>query len=215
MTNIIRTQAEIADASTAALIETYNALTGKSITKFSSRAAGEVQVANAILSAKNKAGQAGVPKGAEPTAKTVAELDAERGIHDDKPAATPTAKPEKEEEVKTERADIRAKRYPSEAKKPAAKKKVATPAAKKKVATPAARTAVTYAFVRLTKPSVPRRPQAGSKRTQVLTALQHAFETTKGLKRLAIEDLNKMVKFDARSYVHKLAGQGWCEVVGE
>jgi hypothetical protein len=73
---IIRTQNEIADASTAVLVATYNALTGKSIKKFSSRGAGESQVANAIMAAQDRAGHLGVPKGAAPVAITVAEESA-------------------------------------------------------------------------------------------------------------------------------------------
>jgi len=73
---IIRTQSQIADASTADLIETYNALTGKSISRFSSRGAGESQVANAIMAAQDHAGHLGVPKGAAPVAITVAEATA-------------------------------------------------------------------------------------------------------------------------------------------
>lgn len=64
--NIIKTQADIAAASTPALVATYNWLTGKTITRFSSRAAGEVQVANAMLQALDRAGHKGVPKGAKP-----------------------------------------------------------------------------------------------------------------------------------------------------
>lgn len=77
---IITKQSQIAEASTADLLATYNALSGKSITRFSSRAAGEVQVANAILSAENAAGHAGVAKGAAPTALTQAELAARRAV---------------------------------------------------------------------------------------------------------------------------------------
>jgi hypothetical protein len=73
---IIRTQAQIADASTAVLVATYNALTGKSIKKFSSRGAGESQVANAIMAAQDRAGHLGVSKGAAPVAITVAEESA-------------------------------------------------------------------------------------------------------------------------------------------
>lgn len=73
---IIRDQNSIPDASTADLIETYNAFTGKSIKKFSSRAAGESQVANAILAAQDRAGHAGVAKGEAPKPVTEAEVKA-------------------------------------------------------------------------------------------------------------------------------------------
>lgn len=69
----ITKQSDIAAASTAVLVATYNALTGKSIKKFSSRAAGESQVAMAILSSENKAGHAGVPKGSKPSGGAISE----------------------------------------------------------------------------------------------------------------------------------------------
>jgi len=221
MPTIIRTQAEIAAASNQVLIDTYNAFTGKSIKKFSSRAAGEAQVANAILKGQNDAAHAGVPKGTEPAAATVAELEASTAA--DAAAKPPTE--EKETEVtataKETRDAVRAKRYPSEAKKPApaAKKAKAkakakpAPAAKKAKAAPASGKHATYAYIKLTKPDTLRRPQPGSKRTEVLTAIQNAF-ADKSVKRLAIEDLSKRLKFDVRSYVHKLAAVGWVEVVG-
>lgn len=84
---IIRTQAQIADASTADLIETYNALTGKSIKKFSSRGAGESQVANAIMAAQDRAGHLGVPKGAAPVAITADEATAKEKAAGAAPAA--------------------------------------------------------------------------------------------------------------------------------
>ena len=71
---IIRTQQEIAAATTADLVETYNALAGKSIKKFENRAIAEARVRMAILSAEDAAGKAGVPKGAKPRAATKAEL---------------------------------------------------------------------------------------------------------------------------------------------
>jgi len=87
---IIRDQKLIPDTSTADLIETYNALTGKSIKKFSARAAGEVQVANAIMAAQDRAGHLGVPKGARPVAITEAEAAAKEKAKNASPVvATP------------------------------------------------------------------------------------------------------------------------------
>jgi len=71
---IIRDQNAIAEASTADLLETYNAYTGKNITRFSSRAAGEVQVVNSILAATDASAHAGVPKGSAPRPRTLEEL---------------------------------------------------------------------------------------------------------------------------------------------
>jgi hypothetical protein len=75
---IIRTRKEVPAASTADLLESYNAYTGKSIKKFSSREAAETQASNAIMSAEDAAGKLGVKKGAKPVAMTLAELDAAR-----------------------------------------------------------------------------------------------------------------------------------------
>lgn len=64
--DVITSQKEIAEAPTNVLLNTYNWLTGKAITRFSSRGAAEAQVANAILAALDRAGQKGVPKGQKP-----------------------------------------------------------------------------------------------------------------------------------------------------
>lgn len=73
---IIRDQKDIAAASTADLVETYNAMTGTSIKKFENRAIGERRVAMALLSATDSAAHAGVPKGEHAAPKTVDELAA-------------------------------------------------------------------------------------------------------------------------------------------
>lgn len=77
MTNtILRNQSEIAAADAATLLATYNALTGKSIKKFSSRAAAERQVEMAMLSAQDADAHTGVPKGAAPRVITAQEAAA-------------------------------------------------------------------------------------------------------------------------------------------
>jgi len=69
----------------ADLLETYNAMTGKSIKKFSSREAGLRQCANALLAAANDAGHAGVPPNTTPQPETVEELRAR--VARDKPGS--------------------------------------------------------------------------------------------------------------------------------
>ena len=87
MPKLIRSQKDIPDASTEDLVFTYNELTGKTIKKFSSRGAGEAQVANAILAAEDAAGHRGVAKGEKPKAMTLREqLAAKAG-----PAAEPNS----------------------------------------------------------------------------------------------------------------------------
>lgn len=94
MTDIIRKQSDIADATNDVLVATYNALTGKSIKKFSSRAAGERQVEMAMLVAKDNDGHTGVPKGSDCKVITQEEAQAkaaERGLPD--PTADADAEP--------------------------------------------------------------------------------------------------------------------------
>lgn len=93
MTQIIREQKEISGASTAVLIATYNALTGKNIKKFYSRAAGESQVSNAILGAKDAAGKLGVPKGTNGSTLTAKELAAAKSGAGSKPEAAKAEAP--------------------------------------------------------------------------------------------------------------------------
>lgn len=65
---IISDAKQISEAETATLIAAYNQLTGKAVTRFSSRAAGERQVEMALLAAKDLAGHRGVARGEEPSA---------------------------------------------------------------------------------------------------------------------------------------------------
>lgn len=74
---IIRNRKDVTESTpTSDLLETYNAMTGKDIKKFSSRAAAESQTSNAIMAAEDAAGKLGVKKGAKPVAMTKAELEA-------------------------------------------------------------------------------------------------------------------------------------------
>ena len=74
--SILRNQSEIATADNARLVATYNALTGKSIKKFSGRAAAERQVEMAMLGARDNDAHTGVPKDTPPRVITVAEAAA-------------------------------------------------------------------------------------------------------------------------------------------
>lgn len=75
-TNIIRNRADVASASTADLIATYNALTGNEVERFSSRAVAERRVDMALMAAEDAAAHQGVPKGSDPVAMTKQELEA-------------------------------------------------------------------------------------------------------------------------------------------
>lgn len=194
MSTVLRTQQDvIACTDMATLVATYNALTGKSVKRFESLDVGRTRTCNAILIAQDAAGHAGVPKGTKPTALTQDELAAKK--------AAPETEP-KESEGSMDK----------KTKAPAAKKQRKAPAAKKparKVAAPSAKTGrrAVYNRVKFTEPDVPRRPQEGSQRHKVLEAL-------KKRKVANIDKLSEDVGFNARSFVHKLVGQGWAEVVG-
>lgn len=71
---LIRTQSAVEDATMADLVHTWNALRGEALTSFPSLPIARTRVRMAILAAENESGKAGVPKGAAPVAKTVAEL---------------------------------------------------------------------------------------------------------------------------------------------
>jgi len=146
MSKIITQQSDIAEATTEDLVATYNALTGKSIKKFETRAVAEVRVANAMLASADRVGHAGVPKGAVPKAmplKEVEKIERAKGI-----ASPPSEdeggepdQPNQQESLmskttkQTEDRDaIRAQRYPhaaaAEAKAKAAAKKAGAAAPK-------------------------------------------------------------------------------------
>lgn len=82
--------ADIPNADTKVLVATYNWLLGKSIKKFSSRAAGEAQVANALMIAADRAAHKGVAKGTKPN---VADGALGEGNEGKAPAAAPKVDP--------------------------------------------------------------------------------------------------------------------------
>lgn len=201
---IIRKQNDIAAASNADLVETFNELTGKSIKKFESRAIAEVRVANAILSAQNAAGHVGVPKGTDPEAKTVAELEAAATTRRSAKPADDNETKEDDDMTRTKKATtVKKKGAPASAKTKTTAKKDApangsTGGARARVLTAGAR-------VLIAVPKIPRRPQEGSNRTKVLEALKKRKDAT-------LEKLSEDVGFDARSYVSQLVRLGWATI---
>ncbi len=69
---ILTTQDQLVDASGPDLVETYNALTGEAVKRFSSAAVGRVRCANAMLAAQDRSAHAGVLKGEAPTVESIA-----------------------------------------------------------------------------------------------------------------------------------------------
>lgn len=72
---LLRTVAELADASGPDLVYTLNALTGQEVKRFKSPAAGRRRVEAAMMAAIDADAKLGVPKGQEPQVRTLAELE--------------------------------------------------------------------------------------------------------------------------------------------
>lgn len=194
MTNIIRDRALVATASTADLIATYNALTGNSVERFSSRAIAERRTDMAIMSAEDAAGHRGVWKDTKPVAMTAAELaQDEPNVPTEEPEGA--VAPDSEENpfkpgsmahqlwvaTKSWEANSkpREKRAPKDKSEPKQKRRVALVVK----ATFAGTSAV----------------QAGSKRAAVLKAIQEAPDAT-----ISLADLDAKFEEPTRGYVHKL-----------
>jgi hypothetical protein len=184
---IIRDAAAIAAADTADLVETYNALTGKSIKKFENRATAERRVEMAIMAAKDADGHTGVPKGAEGKAldrAAIVEKAAAKGI--------PTPPALDEEDPKFEPGSLA-----DQLNKAAAAAKPIAPRekAERKPGAPAKQSiyAVQATFKGTSK------PQAGSVRNNILVHIQNADRSA-----ITIEALDKHFELNSRGYVQKL-----------
>lgn len=94
MSNILRKASEIREASMSDLVATYNAYADKPVKKFENRAVAERRVEMILLSAKDRAAHAGVPKGAEPQPITNAEAAAKKGPVEPAKRAEAPAEPE-------------------------------------------------------------------------------------------------------------------------
>lgn len=147
MPKIIRDRSAVAGATLEDLNHTYRALKGDPGFKgFSTRAAAEVQVGMAIMSAQDAAGHAGIPKGAQPPVLTAAEL------------AAKTNNPYKEGTMSHKLHAAIQQQQPIE---PRPKASPTTPAAK--------RTIINRVMATLAGDS---KPQVGSVRNQVLVFIQ-------------------------------------------
>jgi len=71
--DVLRTQDAIAGAPMAQLLATYQALTGKTVKRFSTRTVAETRVKMALMAAADAAGHLGVPQGKVPQPLTVSE----------------------------------------------------------------------------------------------------------------------------------------------
>lgn len=203
---ILRSSKDIEAASTADLVETYNAMAGKNIKKFSSRAAGELQVANALMAAADAAGHLGVPKGKTPQPMTVTEIAvaeaAKRALGGAAPAhdvATSAQKPAKTPESPkgSLRASLAAKAgdaKPNQPKPKPEKKEATGERAPKIVAvapTGAGRTKL----------------QAGSKRNEVMATIVSLASASKG-KPVTLAAIEEVTGYPVNGYVGKLIVTG-------
>ena len=197
MTNIIRDRALVATASTADLIATYNALTGNSVDRFSTRAIAERRTDMAIMAAEDAAAHRGIPKDTKPVAQTLEEL----GVQGQDGGETPlgddegTVAPDSNENpftpgsmahqlwVATKSLD--ANTAPRQKRAPKAKSETPT---KRNAAL-----SVKATFAGTSK------IQANSKRAAVLKHIQVAPEAT-----VSLADLDAAFGEPTRGYVHKL-----------
>lgn len=75
-TFVLRARSDIAEATMAQLLATYNALTGKSLKKFENKEIAQRRVDMAMMAAQDADAHLGVPKGANGEVKTAEELTA-------------------------------------------------------------------------------------------------------------------------------------------
>lgn len=87
---ILRSASEIASASMADLIETYNHFAEKPVKKFENRTVAARRVEMTLMAATDRAGHAGVKPGEAPKPMTVAEAEAKKAANAPKPEAVAT-----------------------------------------------------------------------------------------------------------------------------
>lgn len=175
MPTIIRDRAAVSAASLDDLNHTYRELKGEPGFKgFTTRAAAEVQVGMAIMSAQDRAGRAGVPKGSTPPVLTAGELAAKTN-----PYKEGTLSHRLHEEI--EKQQPITPRPKAEDKPPAERSKRLV--IKRVMAT----------FMGESK------PQAGSIRNQVLNHIQQAPNHT-----CTVAELEEHFKQPVRGYLQKL-----------
>ena len=215
-TNIIRNRADVAAASNADLIATYNALTGNAVERFSSRAIAERRVDMALMAAEDAAGHLGVPKGSDAVAMTKEELEAAAPVVQE-PAAEaqePVQEPSKSDEGAV---------TPDEGENPF---KPGTLAYSLWVATKSAEANDPVRTKKppkvKTEPSKPRnkelivkatfagtsKPQATSKRAAVLKLVQEAQDAT-----ITLVALDAAMGEPTRGYIQKLVEMKHLEVL--
>ena len=183
---LLKTVAEVHEAGTADLLETFNHLTGGDVKRFASVEAGRRRVEMAMLAAKDADAKTGVPRGSEPQAKGRAEIEA-------KAAAKGVDTPESlDPEVNFPPGSMG-----DQLLKAAAAAKPIVPRPKKEPKAPAQPRSSIYA-VQATFAGTSK-PQAGSVRNNVLLYIQNAKNNA-----ATIEAMDKHFQHDSRGYVNKL-----------
>ena len=175
MPTIIRDRAALSTASLDDLNHTYRALKGDPGFKgFSTRAAAEVQVGMAIMSAQDAAGHAGIPKGSQPPVLTAAELAAKTN-----PYKEGTLSHKLHEEIATQQPIVP---------RPKAEDKPVSERSKRLV--------INRVMATLAGDS---KPQTGSVRNQVLIYIQQCENHT-----CTVADLEAHFQHPVRGYLQKL-----------
>lgn len=189
---ILTNASQIAAASTSDLVETYNALAGKSIKKFETRTHAERRVEAAIMAAKEADGHTGVPKGTDPQAKPRKQIIAKAKA---KGIPVPPALDEEEPVfVLGSMADqLNKAAAATEAIEPRPKKDKATASTTKKESI----FSVQATFTGTSK------PQAGSTRNNVLLHVQSATNSA-----ATMEALDAHFEQNTRGYIQKLMEKG-------
>lgn len=202
MTEIIRSQSQIADATTAQLVATYNALTGKSIKKFEMRSIAEARVRMAIMSAEDAAGHAGVPKDTKPVAATKDELHAKDEL---RAPSVEKIEPAPQAPTTPLRAKLQAA-IDAQPKITPRPKKSDTPKEQHVARQVIMRVRATFAGT--------SKCNAGSIRAAVLAKIQERT-VTQGGPTISVAELDKHFGHSTRGYLQKLLEKSHIEVVPE
>lgn len=197
---ILRSTKQIPDAETADLLETYNAMTGETVKRFSNRAVAERRCEHALMVGTERSAHHGVPKGTDPVPMTVAEAEAkDRGKaspapqdgHRSDPPAAGGHPPQAEETnpfkpgTMTHQLWVASRAAPKVEPRPRKQKADGPPKQ------PVSAVRATFAGTSV--------PQSGSIRNNVLLFIQNSPEHT-----ATVEAVTAHIQADCRGYIQKL-----------
>ena len=184
--SILKTAADLQDASMGDLVETYNHLTGAAVARFSSVEAGRRRVENAMLAAKDADGMTGIPANTKPQIRGRKEIEAKAKAKGIEPP--PSVDEEYSFKPGTLAYDLdKATKAMAPIPKRAKKEPSSPPKPRNSIF------AVQATFAGISK------PQAGSVRNNVLLHIQNAKNNA-----ATISELDQHFDTDSRGYVNKL-----------